>query len=384
MTSGPDTLSQSLFDMLYAELFFGLRAVITQAVRGSAATGRATSPAGPSAGYKTPSPQPSARRSPFYPASSLAAGGSPSPTPLSGGVVGIVTGSSSVATGGSHDDLLDGEQYVYRILRLLYLVSNSKVCQKSLSTPKWLTLLIFSVGCGSYETQRRILRLLRRLLSNVEPAAFLSLVPALHGCREEVMERDQPLEDDDVVALVKEQEEEEEDLGITGPGNPPLTSAERLVKLFLEGAAVCLPCEVGLSTNTTGEKEKEKQPGGIGESTFTPVPFPLPSGNDLADSGLDSSLSKKKESSFLRVSDGSGARESLSTECIVALRGLQTVPAWRDVISSVIHRQLQSFPRGADSDRGRLSDKLVSANTPSVLTDHSKLRLIISALGELE
>jgi hypothetical protein len=76
-------------------------------------------------------------------------------SPLSASTPQSQTASSAAKNGSEarQDDLLEGEQYIYRILRLLYFVSISKVCQRSLSSPKWLSLLLLSFGCGGFSTQ---------------------------------------------------------------------------------------------------------------------------------------------------------------------------------------------------------------------------------------
>lgn len=174
MPSGPDTLSQSLFDMLYAELFTGLKTIIVQTMESTLKVAS-----------RSPSPMPVDARSP-----------SPGPS----GPASSTTKSADKQEG---EDLLEGEQYIYRILRLLYHISNSKVCRRSLSSPKWLTLLLFSFGCGGFSTQRRILRLLRRLLMNMDPADFRAVVPCLYGHREEITLSAGPLDEDDVKTLMQ-------------------------------------------------------------------------------------------------------------------------------------------------------------------------------------
>jgi hypothetical protein len=41
-----------------------------------------------------------------------------------------------------------GEDYIYRILRLLWYVSTSRSCQRTLTSPKWLSLLVTVISCG--------------------------------------------------------------------------------------------------------------------------------------------------------------------------------------------------------------------------------------------
>ena len=86
VASGPDTLSNSLFSMLYNELFYGIRSLMLS----------------------------------------------------------VHDDISDVNTkeNQSISDDLKGETYLLKILKLLYYVSESTVCQAALTTPKWIFLLI--------------------------------------------------------------------------------------------------------------------------------------------------------------------------------------------------------------------------------------------------
>ena len=253
MPSGPDTLSQSLFDMLYAELFSGWKAIIAQSSDNES--------------------------------KSLVTAAAPQ-------------SASSTAKNGSEvrqDDLLEGEQYIYRILRLLYFVSISKVCQRSLSSPKWLSLLLLSFGCGGFSTQRRTLRLLRRLLMNMDPKDFRALVPSLYGDREEMVSAEGPFDEDDINSLMKNQDQELDSAG------ERVTCTERLVRLFLEGTSVIL--------SSSAEEDDATR-------------------------------------AFHTQLDVNNSREALSTECVAALRFLQTLPAWREVIVKILHKALTGHSAG--------------------------------------
>ena len=266
MLSGPDTLSQSLFDMLYAELFSGWKAILSQ--------GPECDPQSASSITTTP---PSGKSS----------------TPLS------APSSSKNFNDVRPDDLLEGEQYIYRILRLLYFVSISKVCQRSLSSPKWLSLLLLSFGCGGFSTQRRTLRLLRRLLMNIDPKDFRALVPSLCGNREEMISAESPFDEDDINAYIKGQDEELDSHGERA------TCTERLVRLFLEGTSVIL------SASAEGDDTSSR---------------------------------------FHAQLDINSTREALSTECVAALRFLQTMPAWRSVIVTSLHKVLRGHTAGKDNN----------------------------------
>ena len=255
MPSGPDTLSQSLFDMLYAELFSGWKAIIAQS-----SDSEAKSPISAAA----PQSQ-------------------------------IASSASKNSSEARQDDLLEGEQYIYRILRLLYFVSISKVCQRSLSSPKWLSLLLLSFGCGGFSTQRRTLRLLRRLLMNMDPKDFRALVPSLCGEREEMMSAEGPFDEDDINSLIKDQDQELDSSG------ERMTCTERLVRLFLEGTSVILSSSAEENDSTRA---------------------------------------------FHAQLDVNNSREALSTECVAALRFLQTLPAWREVIVKILHKALTGHSAG--------------------------------------
>ena len=171
MPSGPDTLSQSLFDMLYAELFNGIKNMFVQF-------------------------------------------GEPVESTTFKGVGG--TDSEN-----RQEDTLEGDKYMYRILRLLYIVSSSKVCQKSLSSAKWISLLIAGIGSGESGVQRRILRLLRRMLVNMNPSHIVAFIPTLYSNHDEIMQSDTPLDDDDFSDLIESD----------------TSSAERIVSILFQGVS---------------------------------------------------------------------------------------------------------------------------------------------------
>ena len=266
MPSGPDTLSQSLFDMLYTELFMGWKTIISESNHDVLSE-------------KMVSTESRDPRSPIS-------------LPLSNSN----NNSNKQTSDLQQDDLLEGEQYIYRILRLLYFVSVSKVCQRSLSSPKWLSLLLLSFGCGGFSTQRRTLRLLRRLLMNMDPKDFRAFVPCLYGTREELIHADVPMDEDDINTIIKEQDEEINDNG------DKMDGTERLIRLFLQGTSVIL------STKSDNETKKL----------------------------------------FHLQLDLNNTREALSTECLAGLRFLQTLPAWRDVIGRNMQKVLKEHYTGKE------------------------------------
>lgn len=68
--------------------------------------------------------------------------------------------------------LNDAQEYCYQICTLLYSVSGSPVCRSHLSSSSWLRLLLALVDVNSPEIQRRILKLLRRLLPGLDPSSI--------------------------------------------------------------------------------------------------------------------------------------------------------------------------------------------------------------------
>lgn len=64
----------------------------------------------------------------------------------------------------------DAQEYCYQICSLLYSVSGSPVCRSHLSSSRWLRLLLALVDVNSPHIQRRILKLLRRLLPSLDPS----------------------------------------------------------------------------------------------------------------------------------------------------------------------------------------------------------------------
>jgi hypothetical protein len=242
MASGPDTLSQSLFDMLYAELFISMKDMISLTNK-------------------------------YH----------------------INETSSSQNIEVNNNDILLGEQYIYKILRLLYFVSNSPICQKSLSTPKWYSLLISSIGCGGLGIQRRIMRLLRRLLVNINPVEFKAFVPiSIFNNRDEIILSVNPLDEDDIDIIIEDQMNsiETNDSMIFSSSS---SSAERLIYLFLEAVSVLIP--------------------------------------PLSNSNL---FDKKELVTLLHKSQT--ITESLSAEAILVLRVLQGVPLWRTIINSLFYK----------------------------------------------
>ena len=187
--SGPETLSKSLFDMLFSELHFGFRNIVVDSsdqsnntlVRNKHRSKVSTDPTG----------QPDSIQ----------------------------------------EEFVDGEMYVYRVLRLLNSVSSSSVCLTYLSSPKWMTLFLLCVGYGGLAVQRRLLRLLRHLLSSAVPEALIAYVGSLFSHRREILDGE-PVGDSDARRLCQVQLEES-----------PVPVGQRIAALFLEGVTTLLPIE---------------------------------------------------------------------------------------------------------------------------------------------
>ncbi|KAE9232057.1 hypothetical protein PF005_g2867 [Phytophthora fragariae] len=131
--SGPETLGKSVFHMLYTELKNSLEQM--RQTRGDM-----TVNAPPTAFVTDPTQS-----------------GDPS------------TLGSEVEFG---DGLNDAQEYCYQICSLLYSVSGSPVCRSHLSSSRWLRLLLALVDVNSPQIQRRILKLLRRLLPSLDPSSI--------------------------------------------------------------------------------------------------------------------------------------------------------------------------------------------------------------------
>ena len=247
--SGPDTLSQSLFDLLYNELYIGMRDMLKQH-------------------NKDHSLENDSENAEI----------------------------SDEAKKGIAKEKKESEKYMFQILRLLYIVSNSKICLKSISTPKWLTLLISGIGYGEFGIQRRLVRLLRRILVNLNPDLMVAYNPGLFCDRDF---SDTPIDDDDVLALISEQnansgseQEQEQKLEVA-------SCAERLVFTFLEGIGAMIPSS--------------------------------------------QSEDKRKNSKLFNYVNKTHNSRLLSAESLNVLRELQGVPAWRDVIAAVLHNSVKTY-----------------------------------------
>jgi hypothetical protein len=128
--SGPETLGKSVFQMLYTELKNALEDIRSQTSAGASRADDSQTQAEPTEveqgpdefGDKVPS------------------------------------------------DTSESEEYCYQICSLLYSVSGSPVCRSHLSSSRWLRLLLVLLELGSVSIQRRALKLLRRILPELDPA----------------------------------------------------------------------------------------------------------------------------------------------------------------------------------------------------------------------
>ncbi|KAK1945480.1 hypothetical protein P3T76_002528 [Phytophthora citrophthora] len=129
--SGPETLGKSVFHMLYTELKNSLEEMRQN-------RGRVPVDASPKTAFVTDPTQ--------------------SVDP------------STTGSGADFGD--DAQEYCYQICSLLYSVSGSPVCRSHLSSSRWLRLLLALVDVNSPQIQRRILKLLRRLLPSLDPSSI--------------------------------------------------------------------------------------------------------------------------------------------------------------------------------------------------------------------
>eukprot|EP01041_Mallomonas_annulata_P001744 gene1744-3367_t len=277
MLSGPETLSQALFDMLFSELHYGLRKIVMNVFINQ------------------------------------------NNNIVKKRIVTSTTPAQEQLTDGSMlEEFLDGEQYVYRILRLLFSVSGAPVCQTYLLTPKWITLLLSAIGCGSLIVQRRLLRLIRRLLVAASPESCKSFVCDVFSDRTEIIDSDISFSDDDARMLCENQnqsimDQSEERTTDGSPSSsslsqsssqlssqPPPTVAERIVTLLLESVSAFIPpAEAeGLENETdneNGNQQEQEKPSAI---------------------------------ALLRHLNREGMESSLSSESISILRQLHETAAW--------------------------------------------------------
>ena len=270
--SGPDTLSKSLFDLMYAELFTALRNNVMTAIKKlesiELSIDETGSVASSSSGYQSASAAP------------------------------LLSITPQVQESTNAQEYLDGENYIYRILRLLYLVSGSKNCQKLLSSPKWLSILISSLSVAGLGVQRRCMRLLRRLLLNIDPVKIVALVPSLFSLDFDLLQSDTAVTDDEIQEYISYQTDEDAEL----------SSAEKIVSYFMEAVTVTLP-----------------------------IP--------------KASASDKKLNSLVVFLHQKGTADSFAADSVVVLRILFGIPVWRKIITQLVFRKLNVPSRNSISDR---------------------------------
>jgi hypothetical protein len=258
--SGPETLSQSLFDMLYAELYNCMKNIMAQIHCDSQTESKGTK---------------------------------------------YIEGQED----------LEGEKYAYRILRLLYSVSESSVCQRYLSTPKWLTLLVASIGFGDLAVQRRLMRLIRRLLISLTPEKVRLFIHegGLFSRFEEILFSDKALDEDDVESMI-------------ASSNTNSSPVQRLLTLFLKASILILP---EFDESTTDYMNVLHQ--------------------------LDSIP---------------GGTVSLTAESIALLRLLEDIPAWKSSIVSALRSPLRWASGDNNSSWENVSDLGMIAAVMGVLGGH--------------
>jgi hypothetical protein len=253
--SGPDTLSRSLFDTLRSEL--------AAALLDLASADRA-----------------------------------------SGGVTRVAAGQNG--NEGKEEELTPW-QYCYRVLSLIHSVSCSPTCQRFLIEPAWLSVLLRNVQMGPPAIQRRLLRLLHRLLPEVNPEGLSSSMLADYGC-------------------------------ISGDGEVKGSSrdsfAEQVVRLLLQCIADSVappgPAAV-LATAIQAEAE-----GGDGDQSKPLSEFQM---SPAAHCQLDSLMLNSGSATSGRLGPESPSRgftAPLATESVSLLRSLLCKPAWKPAVQNAL------------------------------------------------
>lgn len=95
------------------------------------------------------------------------------------------------------------ESQIMRILKLLYFSTESATCLRYLSSPKWLSLFFSILGCGSIRIQKRLYRLLGRLFIFIKPENFRALVPNFFSIREEFSSNEELYDDSDIETFIE-------------------------------------------------------------------------------------------------------------------------------------------------------------------------------------
>ena len=280
--SGPETLSQALFDMLYTELFACLKQIVLKS-QGMGMEDRAI-------------PDVTTDVSEYDKRVLL------SPT-------------------SSHQyEEIGGEKYAYRILRLLFSVASSVVCRKYLCSPKWLTLLLSGVGYGGLSVQRRLMRLLRKLLTGLIPQDVRAYTTDFFDITDEIYLSEKALDDDDIECLIASSDE----VMATDCSSPDF-NAERIIKLFLKAS-------------TTHILPREEFESNDKRNSFLLSLFGIPSGTN-----------------------------SLCAESISLLRMIGEIPSWKDTLCRALRQPLQAFIYG----------NMSAWNNPSHLRD------VVASMGVL-
>ncbi|ETI45966.1 hypothetical protein F443_09604 [Phytophthora nicotianae P1569] len=142
------------------------------------------------------------------------------------------TQSGDPSTSGSEADFGEGmddaQEYCYQICSLLYSVSGSPVCRSHLSSSRWLRLLLALVDVNSPQIQRRILKLLRRLLPSLDPSSIrvrYDEVESFDMDSDEEFDADGQDEPDHASTLINFF------VGIVGMNNPPSVANVMLRRL---------------------------------------------------------------------------------------------------------------------------------------------------------
>ena len=151
--SGPETLSEAVFNVLFHELQSALRVVATREGASAQAADAAAFP-------ESPAPRAMRQRAVVG-------------MPRDGDGAQAAGGDQSAAPSSSPSSAPDAEEVVMtEITTLLLTVAPTDVARRALNTPPWLALLLRLFAAGSMSVQRRVSRLLRVLLPAREPMGF--------------------------------------------------------------------------------------------------------------------------------------------------------------------------------------------------------------------
>ena len=181
LSSGPESLSSAVFVVLFNELQSALRCF--QSTGNAAVTGVGTSRAdtaqGGEAGGEAGVVEPGSKGA----APSFGADGTAANSllrrrrVLTGAGPGAGAGAGVSNAAASEDGHTPETRVMTEIGSLLLVVSHTDVCRQALLRPEWMSLLLQLRQRGPFAMQRRVARLLRRLLPASSPHEFRARLP---------------------------------------------------------------------------------------------------------------------------------------------------------------------------------------------------------------